>query len=456
MAEHSGVRYGDFMVQHTDIASHAPGTFRDRVAKITQDLIQIDTTNYGGNDSRGEPEAAAYCAQIMDSIGMNPEIVESVPGRASVVGRMAGWDPNVPALVLHGHLDVVPADASEWTVDPFAAEVIDDVIYGRGAADMKGMDAIMLTALEHLHVSGGQPRRDIVLALFGDEEAGGVYGSGWLVSHRPDLFSGATEAISEVGGFTATVAGKRAYFLQTAEKGIAWLNLSVRGAPGHGSASHSDNAVTKIADAISAIGRYEWPLHYTATTRRLMEEVSSLLGIEFDETDPSPQLKAIGSAVTFVASTLSNSSNPTGLTSGYKHNVIPGKAEATVDARPLPGHDEHLIETIRSLAGKDVEVSYEHGRHAIEAPFSGRLVETMIEAIAHEDPEAIVLPFMMSGGTDNNALSRLEIAGYGFIPLQLPADLAFPQLFHGIDERMPIASLDFGVRALLRILEPSK
>src|SRR5699024_9753233 len=156
------------------------------------------------------------------------------------------------------------------------------------------------------HVSGGQPRRDIVLALFGDEEAGGVYGSGWLVSHRPDLFSGATEAISEVGGFTATVAGKRAYFLQTAEKGIAWLNLSVRGAPGHGSASHSDNAVTKIADAISAIGRYEWPLHYTATTRRLMEEVSSLLGIEFDETDPSPQLKAIGSAVTFVASTLSN------------------------------------------------------------------------------------------------------------------------------------------------------
>lgn len=443
------------MAQLSDDASIAPGTFRDRVAQITRDLIQIDTTNFGGNDSRGEPEAAAYCAKLMEALDMAPEILESAPGRASVVGRMRGWDTDAPALVLHGHLDVVPADASEWSVDPFAAEVIDDVIYGRGAADMKGMDAVMLTALEFLHAQGIRPRRDIILALFGDEEAGGVHGSDWLVTHRPDLFEGATEAVSEVGGFSATVAGKRAYFLQTAEKGIAWLNLSATGAPGHGSARHADNAVTKMADAMSAIGHHTWPLHYTETTRLLMEKVSELMGIEFDETNPEPQLDAIGSAVAFVGSTLSNSSNPTGLTSGYKHNVIPGKAQATVDARPLPGQDEQLIQTIRELAGQDVTVDYEHARHAIEAPFAGQLVDSMISAIAHEDPEAVVLPFMMSGGTDNNALSRLGIAGYGFIPLQLPADLAFPELFHGIDERMPIDSLDFGVRALLRILEPS-
>lgn len=443
------------MAQLSDDASIAPGTFRDRVAQITRDLIQIDTTNFGGNDSRGEPEAAAYCAKLMEALDMAPEILESAPGRASVVGRMRGWDTDAPALVLHGHLDVVPADASEWSVDPFAAEVIDDVIYGRGAADMKGMDAVMLTALEFLHAQGIRPRRDIILALFGDEEAGGVYGSDWLVTHRPDLFEGATEAVSEVGGFSATVAGKRAYFLQTAEKGIAWLNLSATGAPGHGSARHADNAVTKMADAMSAIGHHTWPLHYTETTRLLMEKVSELMGIEFDETNPEPQLDAIGSAVAFVGSTLSNSSNPTGLTSGYKHNVIPGKAQATVDARPLPGQDEQLIQTIRELAGQDVTVDYEHARHAIEAPFAGQLVDSMVSAIAHEDPEAVVLPFMMSGGTDNNALSRLGIAGYGFIPLQLPADLAFPELFHGIDERMPIDSLDFGVRALLRILEPS-
>lgn len=441
------------MPHQSDYASIAAGAFRDRVAEITRDLIKIDTTNFGGNDSRGEPEAAAYCARLMDAMGMHPELVESEPGRVSVVGRMRGWDTNAPALVLHGHIDVVPADANEWSVDPFGAEVIDDVIYGRGAADMKGMDAIMLTALEHIHTSGQQPRRDIILAFFGDEEAGGVYGSDWLVTHRPDLFEGATEAISEVGGFSATVAGKRAYFLQTAEKGIAWLNLSATGAPGHGSASHTDNAVTKMADAISAIGHHRWPLHYTATTRRLMEEVSSMMGVEFDDTNPDPQLEAIGSAVAFVGSTLSNSSNPTGLTSGYKHNVIPGKAEATVDARPLPGQDVELLDTIRQLAGDDVQVEYEHSRQAVEAPFSGQLVEAMIDAIAHEDPDAVVLPFMMSGGTDNNALSRLGIAGYGFIPLQLPADLAFPELFHGIDERMPIDSLDFGVRALLRILE---
>ena len=138
------------MAEHTDDRAIAPGTFRDRVAKITRDLIQIDTTNYGGNDSRGERDAASYCATVMDAMGMNPEIVESEPGRASVVGRMKGWDPSAPALILHGHIDVVPADAAEWSVDPFGAEVIDDVIYGRGAADMKGMDAIMLTALEHL------------------------------------------------------------------------------------------------------------------------------------------------------------------------------------------------------------------------------------------------------------------------------------------------------------------
>lgn len=443
------------MAQLSDDASIASGMFRDRVAQITRDLIRVDTTNYGGNNSRGEPEAAAYCAAVMEAMDMAPEIVESEPGRTSVVGRMRGWDPDAPALVLHGHIDVVPADADEWSVDPFGAEVIDDVIYGRGAADMKGMDAIMLTALEYLHAQQLRPRRDIILAFFADEEAGGVYGSDWLVTHRPDLFEGATEAISEVGGFSATVAGKRAYFLQTAEKGIAWLNLSATGAPGHGSARHADNAVTKMADAIAAIGHHKWPLHYTDTTRQLMETVSELLGIEFDETNPEPQLEAIGSAVAFVGSTLSNSSNPTGLTSGYKHNVIPGKAAATVDARPLPGQDEQLLNTIRELAGPDVTVEYEHARQAIEAPIDGPLVAAMIDVIAQEDPEAIVLPFMMSGGTDNNALSKLGIAGYGFIPLQLPADLAFPELFHGIDERMPIDSLDFGVRALLRILDPS-
>lgn len=443
------------MAQHSNAASIAAGTFRDRVAQITRDLIKIDTTNFGGNDSRGEPEAAAYCAKLMQAMDMAPAVVESEPGRASVVGRMRGWDTEAPALILHGHLDVVPADPSEWSVDPFGAEVIDDVIYGRGAADMKGMDAVMLTALEYLHAHGLRPQRDIILAFFGDEEAGGVYGSDWLVSQRPELFAGATEAISEVGGFSATVAGRRAYFLQTAEKGIAWLNLSATGAPGHGSARHADNSVTKMADAIAAIGHHKWPLHYTDTTRQLMEQVAELMGVEFDETNPEPQLEAIGSAVAFVGSTLSNSSNPTGLTSGYKHNVIPGKAAATVDARPLPGQDEVLIDTIRKLAGDDVTVDYEHARQAIEAPFSGPLVASMIAAIANEDPEAIVLPFMMSGGTDNNALSRLGIAGYGFIPLQLPADLAFPELFHGIDERMPIDSLDFGVRALLRILEPA-
>lgn len=427
--------------------------YLDEVVRICQDLIRIDTSNFGGNESRGEPEAAAYCADLMRQAGMEPEIIESEPGRASVIGRLSGWDSEAPALVLHGHLDVVPADADEWSVDPFGAELKDGMIWGRGAVDMKGMDAMILAVLGHLHRTGQQPRRDLVVAFFSDEEAGGIYGARWMVENRPELFEGATEAISEVGGFSTEIQGQRAYLLQTAEKGLAWLNLTSTGAPGHGSAVHPDNAVTRLAGAIQRIGAHEWPLDYTKTTRDLMEQVAELCGVEFDETDPTPQLEALGTAAKFVGSTLRNSTNPTGLTAGYKHNVIPGKASATVDARILPGQEEEVMRILRELAGEGIEFTTEHEDISLEVPFSGDLVDLMVSAVQTEDPGAPVLPFMMSGGTDNKSLSRLGITGYGFAPLQLPADLDFTGLFHGIDERVPVQALDFGCRVLHRLLE---
>jgi acetylornithine deacetylase/succinyl-diaminopimelate desuccinylase-like protein len=428
--------------------------YRDDVVRICRDLIRIDTSNYGGNVSRGEPEAAAYCAGLMRDSGMEPQVFESAPGRASVVGRVAGWDPEAPALVLHGHLDVVPAEASEWSVDPFAAELRDGMIWGRGAVDMKGMDAMMLTVLGELHRSGRRPRRDLVVAFFADEEAGGVYGARWLVDHHPELFAGATEAVSEVGGFSTEIRGQRAYLLQTAEKGLSWLNLTANGAPGHGSGVHHDNAVTRLSGAVHRIGQHEWPLHYTKTTRALLEQVAEICGTEFDESDPTPQLEALGTAARFVGSTLRNSSNPTGLTAGYKHNVIPGRAQATVDVRFLPDQEEQVMDVLRGLAGEGVDFAHEHQDISLEVPFSGDLVDLMVRCIQAEDPGAPVLPFMMSGGTDNKSLSRLGIAGYGFAPLQLPADLDFTGLFHGIDERVPVQSLDFGCRVLSRMLEP--
>ena len=434
--------------------STAPSTADADVVEICRDLIRIDTTNHGGGRSVGEPEAAELCAAWMRKAGMEPELIESAPGRVSVVGQLEGWDPEAPGLVLHGHTDVVPAEPDEWTVDPFGAEFRDGMIWGRGAVDMKGMDAMILSVLVHLARTGRRPRRPVVVAFFSDEEAGGVFGAQWLVAHRPELFAGCTEAISEVGGFSTDVAGTRAYLVQTGEKGLAWLNLRAQGAPGHGSAPHTDNAVTRLAGAMERIGRHPWPLTYTKTTRQLLEEVAEITGTPFDERDPTPQLQALGHARDWVAGTLRTSSNPTGLTAGYKHNVIPSTATGTVDVRLIPGEEEQTLAELAELAGDGIEISPEHQDTGLEVPFSGDLVERMASALDAEDPGAHVLPFMLGAGTDNKSLHRLGIAGYGFSPLQLPSGLEFTRLFHGIDERVPVESLRFGCRVLEHVLEP--
>lgn len=438
----------------TEEPNDGPGgvSAADEVVGICRDLIRIDTSNFGGNDSRGERQAAEYVAGLMGEGGLEPRIFESSPGRASVVARMAGTDPSLPALVVHGHLDVVPALKEDWSVDPFAAEVRDGMIWGRGAVDMKDMDAMILAVQRQMHRDGVRPRRDMVFAFFADEEAGGDYGASWLVDKHPELFDGATEAISEVGGFSSTVGGKRAYFLQTAEKGIAWLKLAAAGRAGHGSQVNDDNAVTRLAEAVARIGRHEWPIEYTKTTRAFLEGVSELTGVEFTEDNPEKLLDELGTVARFVGATLRNTSNPTVLKAGYKHNVIPGGAEALIDCRTLPGQDQLVMDTLRELAGAGIDISKVHTDTALEVPFAGNLVDSMVESLRSEDPEAVVLPYMLSGGTDNKSLSRLGITGYGFAPLRLPEDLDFTGMFHGVDERVPTDSLEFGTRVLHRLL----
>ncbi len=440
-------------VTDTDPASASGGPAAD-VVRLCRELIRIDTTNRGGNVSVGEPEAADYCARWMRQAGMRPRFFESSPGRVSVIGHLPGWDPGAPGLVLHGHTDVVPAEAEEWSVDPFSAEMKDGMIWGRGAVDMKGMDAMILSTLLHLARTGQRPRRPLTVAFFADEEAGGVYGAQWIVDNHPEVFDGCTEAISEVGGFSTQVGDARAYLVQTAEKGLAWLNLTAVDRPGHGSAQHPDNAVTHLAAAMHRIGTHQWPLEYTKTTRMLLEQVAELTGTVFDEADPTPQLEQLGHAMSWVAGTLRTSTNPTGLTAGYKHNVIPSTATGTVDMRLLPGSEQEALATVAELAGEHVTVEPEHRDVGLETPFSGDLVELMVTALRAEDPEAEVLPFMLGGGTDNKSLSRLGITGYGFSPLRLPPELEFTSLFHGIDERVPVDALEFGCRVLERMLEP--
>ncbi|UJP38898.1 M20/M25/M40 family metallo-hydrolase [Cellulomonas sp. CW35] len=430
-------------------------TAADEVVDICRELIRFDTSNYGDNSGPGERAAAEYTATLLSDVGIEPEVFESAPGRTSLVARIEGADRSRPALVLHGHLDVVPARAQDWTVDPFAGHVDGDLLWGRGAVDMKDMDAMILSVVRQMAREGRRPARDVVLAMFADEEAGGAYGARWAVDNRPELFEGATEAISEVGGFSVAIGDRRAYLLQTAEKGLAWLRLVADGRAGHGSQVSPDNAVTHVAEAVARIGRHAWPLDLTPTVRALLEGVADLTGLPFDPEDEhgiDALVAALGSASRFVGATLRHTTNPTQLTAGYKANVIPGRAEAAVDTRFLPGREEEFWSTFGELAGPHVRVEKIHHDVALEAPTSGALVDAMTDALVAEDPQAVVLPYTLSAGTDNKSLSRLGITGYGFVPLRLPADLDFAGMFHGVDERVSIDALKFGTRVLDRLL----
>jgi acetylornithine deacetylase/succinyl-diaminopimelate desuccinylase-like protein len=395
---------------------------------------------------------------LLTDVGLDPELVESEPGRASVVVRIEGADgPDAPggrrdALLLHGHLDVVPAHAPDWQVDPFSGEERDGCLWGRGAVDMKGMDAMLLATVRELVRSGARPPRDLVVAFFADEEAGGRLGASHLVDTRPELFEGVTEAISEVGGFSIDVAGQRCYLLQTAEKGIAWLRMVAHGRAGHGSQVNTDNAVTRLAAAVARVGEHDWPLEMTPTVRRFLDGITDITGVEFDPADPDELLQTLGTTARWVGATLRNTANPTVLDAGYKHNVIPGTATALVDCRPLRGREEQVLATVRELAGEGVDVDVLHSDVGLETDFSGRLVDAMVDALLVEDPQARVLPYCLSGGTDNKSMVRLGIAGYGFAPLRLPPELDFSGMFHGVDERVPVDALRFGTRVLGRLL----
>ncbi|MGP0221246.1 MULTISPECIES: M20/M25/M40 family metallo-hydrolase [unclassified Paenarthrobacter] len=424
----------------------------DEVVRICQELIRIDSSNFGDGTGPGERAAAEYTAGLITEVGLDAEIFESAPGRANVVTRIAGEDPSAGALVVHGHLDVVPALKDQWSVDPFSGELKDGLIWGRGAVDMKDMDAMILSVMRDFARTGRKPKRDIIFAFFADEEAGGTYGARYAVEHRRELFDGATEAISEVGGFSTTIGGQRTYMLQTAEKGLSWLRLVAHGRAGHGSQINTDNAVTRLAAAVTRIGEFKWPVELTPTTRQFLDGVTELTGVEFDPDNPDIILKELGTVARFVGATLQNTSNPTFLRSGYKHNVIPESAEAYVDCRTLPGQQELVFDTIKELAGEGIEISYVNKDVSLEVPFAGNLVDSMIDALHAEDPGAKVLPYTLSGGTDNKSLSKIGITGYGFAPLMLPDELDFTGMFHGVDERVPAESLQFGARVLNRLL----
>ena len=422
------------------------------VVTLCQELIRIPSVNYG--DGKGDEAAVAkYVVTKLEEVGIPAQILESAPNRASVVANLEGTDSSLPGLVVHGHLDVVPANAADWSVDPFSGLIKDGCIWGRGAVDMKNMDAMMLAVFRLWARHGFKPKRRMVIVFFADEEAGGIYGSRWMAEKHPEIFEGCSEAVSEVGGFSFTLSsGKRIYLIETSEKGIEWMKLTASGLAGHGSMVNRENAVTRLAEAVSRIGNYKWPLRLTRTNELFLSKVAELTGKKFDKNDLSPVINELGSMSRMIGATLNNTANPSMLEAGYKANVIPQTATAVVDGRTIPGYESELIATVKELAGEHVEVESLVSDIPLEVDFSGPLVEKMIAAIKSEDPEGIPVPFLMSGGTDNKALAKLGIAGYGFSPLQLPTDLDFMALFHGVDERVPVESLKFGARSLFHFL----
>jgi acetylornithine deacetylase/succinyl-diaminopimelate desuccinylase-like protein len=434
----------------TENSSSAPParSAQDEVAGLASDLIRIDTTNPGDHSGPGERAAAEHVAGLLAEAGLEPVVLESHPKRASVVARIEGTDSSRPALLIHGHLDVVPADAADWRVHPFSGEVAQDCVWGRGAVDMKDMDAMILAVVRQRLAEGRRPARDIVLSFLADEEAGGTWGARWLVENHPGLFEGVTEAIGEVGGFSATLGGRRLYLIQTAEKGMAWLRLTARGTAGHGSMIQPDNAVTAVAEAVARIGRHEWPARETQAAYAFLAAACAALGIEFDRNDLPGVLAKLGPIARMAGATVSHTLNPTMLSAGYKVNVIPQTATAQVDGRFLPGYEDDFLDEVDGLLGPAVTRDYVHHEPAVETTFDGDLVAAMSQAILAQDPEAELVPYCLSGGTDAKSFSRLGIRCFGFTPLRMAPELDFFGMFHGINERVPVDALQFGVRVL--------
>nr|WP_231336226.1 M20/M25/M40 family metallo-hydrolase [Actinomadura graeca] len=417
------------------------------------DLIRFDTVNRGEGVARPERPAAEHVAALLDEAGVPSTIVEAAPGRASVLARVPGSDPGHPAFLVHGHLDVVPADPSEWSVPPFSGEVRDGCVWGRGAVDMKGTLAMTLATVRWRLREGRRTRGDLVLAFLADEECTGDLGSRYVVREHRGFFEGCTEAISESGGFSVHAGGARVYPIATGERGTAWMRLTARGTAGHGSKPAPDNAVAEIAHAVSRLASHEWPVRLTPGVRALLDGLADALGTTIDHDRLDAEARRLGGAGRLFAGTIRNSANPTRLDAGYKINVVPGVATAQVDGRFLPGTREEFLATVDRLLGPRVTREFLNHEEAPTADPAGGTFTALAAALRAEDPAARPVPYVMAGGTDAKSFHGLGIASFGFAPLFLGPGLDYFGMFHGVDERVPLEGLAFGTRVLDRFLD---
>jgi len=447
----------------------------DRCVDDMRALIRIPSVNppgvadtAAGLDTTGaETRAARHCAEVLAGEGFEPEVVELTPGRGSCIARLrASGSATEPPLILLGHIDVVPVDAESWSRDPFGAELVDGVVWGRGAVDMKNMVAMELAVMLALRRSSAELRRDVIFAAVADEEAGGAHGARGLVAERPELFADAqgrpaSAAINEVGGYSMTLGGRRFYAIQVAEKGIIWTRLRSTGTPGHGSMPHADNAAVKLAAAITALteDQSRRPARVLPAVAEFLEALGLGEVARLAESDPAAASAALEGGVhdpvmrRSLDAMLRDTVTPTMMRAGKKVNVIPGTGEAEVDVRTLPGTDHDvLLSHLQGVVGANATVQPIVSLPAVECPADAEIVGLMHAALRSADPDATSVPMMITPGTDAKALAVLDIPCYGFAPLRLEPDVPFLSLFHGHDERVPVSALAFGLPVLAEVV----
>jgi acetylornithine deacetylase/succinyl-diaminopimelate desuccinylase-like protein len=458
------------------IADLRPFLDLDACVEHLRGLIRIPSVN----PPDGGPEVAAgldprgggattprYCAEILEGAGIPSEVIELTPGRGSCVARLAASGAATePPIVLLGHIDVVPVDAEAWTRDPFGAELVDGVVWGRGAIDMKSMVAMELAVMLAIRRSGADLRRDVIFAAVADEEAGGEQGARGLVERRPELFRDAAgrpaaAALNEVGGYSITLDGRRFYTIQVAEKGISWTRLRTTGTTGHGSMPHDANAAIRLARAVTALtaDQAERPARVIGVVGDFLRAIGLGSVADLAESDPIGASAALEDRVAdpvlrrSIDAMLRDTVTPTVLHAGKKVNVIPGAGEAEVDIRTLPGTDQAaLLARLQSVVGDDATVESVMSLPSIEWPADSEIVGLMDSALLAADPDGIPVPMMITLGTDAKALAQLGIPCYGFAPLRLEPEMPFLSLFHGHDERIPVSALAFGLPVLADVV----
>lgn len=428
---------------------------------FTQELIRIPSENNGQPDvGDGEDRAIAFISEKLAEVGLQGDYIAARPGRGNYKITIPGEDP--AGLLIHSHVDVVPAKPEQWTHAPFSGEIADGFIWGRGAVDMKCFGGMMLAVARHFALTGVKPQRTLMFAWLSDEENDGVWGSRWLVDNKPEWFDGAALALSEVGGFSITLPGhsERIYPLAVGEKGVSWATLTARGQAGHGSRPIADNAVTTLTRAVAAIATHDFPIVHTPALDAVLGTIATVTGEEITDENVDDLASQWGFFENTIKASMRNTASPTQLHAGYMVNVIPEEATATIDCRVLPGQEAAFREEVEELLATELGEDWEtrlsidwSTPNAFSVDPQHHFVGTVRSVIGKEDKQGVVTPYLLPAGTDNKHLQKLGIECFGFVPLQLPADFDCFGLFHAVDERVPVAAVEFGARVLAQIAQ---